>query len=249
MEKAQLCQAFKQHRSRVWTELETQYGLPHPMPRADREQVDDDFEDELRGITCEADLNEVLASYREAAERSVKTVAMYLVQPTGSADREHRSPRRTSRRRATPPSRRGASVYGRFSDRRYLDILTFVAGRGVPLLYLLAERLNGPNRFRWQRLAQEWNRSHPSDQLKPATLGRYFRRARDNGGVRECYLRDLRAKWRPWADPLLPSLDDQALRMLAKHTDDYIRIQREQVEQTRRPPRPNPRARGRRAAR
>ena len=49
---------------RIWRELDQQYGLPVPTPRADRESVDNDFIDESGEVTCEAELDAVLIESR-----------------------------------------------------------------------------------------------------------------------------------------------------------------------------------------
>lgn len=66
-------------KDRIWRELDRQYQLPIPTPRADRESLDSDFEDEFAQITCEAELDSALKSYRAAAERRVSSLAEYVL--------------------------------------------------------------------------------------------------------------------------------------------------------------------------
>jgi hypothetical protein len=198
----QISEKLVTEKDRIWRELDRQYQLPIPTPRADRESLDSDFEDEFAHITCEAELDSALKSYRAAAERRVSSLAEYVLDL-----RQRDLLGASAPRRPVAGSRRGGTRQ-ESRDRRYLRVLAFVTQREVPLRRLLRRSLKTDGRrISWKRLAAEWKKAYPKERLSAETLRRYYYRARADRHLRQRHFDTFLGEWRKWAEKAAPVLD------------------------------------------
>jgi len=190
---------WRQHTARIWREFQDEYGVR--IPRPDRDEVENDYSDELEALTFVADptvrrdkLEHILAQFRELAEEALRRVLRAVRENLAASKEPAATPRRN-----TPSQERPANA---FRLRHRLAVLRFVADREVSLLAQAEGHLKPPGRVAWPPVAADWNRSHPRDPLKRETLARYFRRARGDRRVVEIYVAERRSFWQRHKDVL-----------------------------------------------
>jgi hypothetical protein len=194
MTNEQIRRRWKRGTTRTWDELQQQYHLPIPVPLPDRREVEEDFLGELDGA-CEAEVDELLVSHREAAERVVRRVASYLVALALRGG--------VAATAGSPP----AGAARRFAGDRYLRVLALVSQRYVSYADLLQRRLDTRGwRIPWTSLVKEWNKAYPDDPLTAATLRRYYYGARHDEDLCRRYFDDLLDRWAKTAGPLVEML-------------------------------------------
>jgi hypothetical protein len=211
MNREQIKRALDEGVSRIWRDLSEQFGLPVPIPDANRRDVDKDFEHEFRTATCEADVEEALADYQEVAERTVAMLAVYV-----SALDEKGLLRKS-------PYRKSAG------SRRYEKgdlcwrALAFVAQREVSLQNLLRRSLETSARIAWKkRLYPAWNARYPGEIASCDTFKRYYSRARETEGLQEEFFDEYLGKWKRWKDragPILRMLKESGRGLTDLHIE------------------------------
>ena len=190
MTRQEILDYWKRETNVVWDELRQQHDLPIPVPRADRDKVDEIFRDDVKGA-CEADLPGLLADYRKEAEGKAESLARFYQQWRAKVGQSR------IRRRPSPARQEEArNAYQRFSDERYMRILAFVSQREVPFRRLLERSFStAGRRISWDRVAAEWNRANPRDPLNATTLKRYYYRGRYQKRLRKTYFDRLFKEW------------------------------------------------------
>jgi len=185
----------------MWEGLRQQYGLPIPIPRPDREEVDNDFRDDFAGAS-EGELPELLDGYRDAVESKVRSLARFYLAIMRRAGRSRTQERTTRTRRDEH-----RNVYQEFSDERYIRILAFVSQREVPFRNLLERSFStAGRRISWDRVAAEWSGANPRDRLNARSLKRYYYRARYQKRLRDAYFDRLFKQWAAGTAPDLAPL-------------------------------------------
>ena len=211
MEREPIKSALEEGVNRIWRDLREQYRLPVAIPEADRREVDDDFKDEFSRATCEADVDQVLPDYREAAERTVLKIAIYVY----ALDEEgflRKSPYRKSA---------GSRRYEKGD--LYWRVLAFVAQREVSLQNLLRRSLETSARIAWKkRVHPAWEACCPGEISNPGTFKKYYDRARRTKGLQEEFFDEYLGKWKRWKDRAEP-----ILRMLKESGRDLADLRLE----------------------
>jgi len=211
MNREQIRRALEEGVSRIWRDLGEQFGLPVPIPDADRREVDKDFAHEFRAATCEADVEEALAEYQGAAERAAVILAAYV-----SAIDEKGLLRKS-------PYRKSAGSRRYEKGDLYWRVLAFVAQREVSLQNLLRRSLETSARIAWKkRVHPAWEACCPGEISNPGTFKKYYDRARRTKGLQEEFFDEYLGKWKRWKDRAEP-----ILRMLKESGRDLADLRLE----------------------
>ena len=190
MTSQEILEYWRKQANVIWEELRQQHGLPVPVPRPNREEVDKDFRDDFADAS-EGELPELLDDYRDAVERNVRSLSHFYLAAMKRAGRS-RTPEETTRTRR----KEHRNAYQEFSDERYMRILAFVSQREVPFRRLLERSFStAGRRISWDRVAAEWNRANPRDPLNATTLKRYYYRGRYQKRLRKTYFDRLFKEW------------------------------------------------------
>jgi len=186
----QILEYWRMRGNVMWEELRQQHNLPIPVPRPDREELDNDFRDDFAAAS-EGELPELLDAYRDAVEKRVQSLSRFYL-----AAMKRRGRSRTQER-VTPIRRREhRNAYQEFSDSRYLRILAFVSQRSVSFGKLMDRSFEtGGYDISWDALSAEWNKASPEDRLAADTLKRYYYRARADKDLCQRYFDDLLDGW------------------------------------------------------